>query len=72
MASAFDHVADTDLRVMEVPVNRLGLGAGTWLRWPELRAFLVAAGHEEVALEIASVADGTAPDVARRAVTIRG
>lgn len=38
-----------DLRVMEIPLNRMGLGEGTWLRWPELRLFLVEREHKDLA-----------------------
>lgn len=32
---------------MEIPVNKIGLGVGTWLRWDELRAWLEA--HDNTA-----------------------
>lgn len=40
-----EHVPD--LRVMEVPVNRLGLGVGQWLRWDELRIWLEARDDQD-------------------------
>jgi hypothetical protein len=41
--------AVTDLRVMEIPANRMGLSEGFWIRWPELRLFLVQRGDDELA-----------------------
>lgn len=42
----------TELRVMDVPANRAGLGEGCWLRWPELRMFLVEQDHKALADQI--------------------
>lgn len=62
--------ATPDLRVMEIPANRKGLGAGTWLHWDELRAWLVAHDARALADEIdETITRGE--DVSRRAVTLR-
>lgn len=39
----------SDLRILEIPPNRGGLGEGTWLRWGELRLWLLDRDQIELA-----------------------
>ena len=41
-----------DLRIMEIPENRVGLGEGHWLRWGELRLWLLDHDARQLADEI--------------------
>jgi hypothetical protein len=58
------------LRIMEIPANRTGLGEGTWLRWTELRLWLVERDERGTADDIEEVLV-KGESVSTREVTVR-
>lgn len=59
-----------ELRVIDVPANAAGISQGTWLRWGELRLYLLNRDQRELADEIEAQLLG-GETIAAREVTVR-